>query len=80
MLDHVHMLVGIPTKISISSFMGYLKGKSSLMMLEKHGNLKNISLGTAGSGVKATMFQLLVLMRLRLKIHSGTRSSRYSTG
>ena len=33
MPDHVHMLVSIPPKISVSSFMGYLKGKSSLMML-----------------------------------------------
>ena len=40
MPDHVHMLVSIPPKISVSSFMGYLKGKSSLMMFEKHGNLK----------------------------------------
>lgn len=40
MPDHVHMLVSIPPKISVSSFMGYLKGKSSLMVFEKHGNLK----------------------------------------
>ena len=40
MLDHVHMLVSIPPKISISSFMGYLKGKSALMMFDKHANLK----------------------------------------
>lgn len=40
MPDHVHMLVGIPPKMSVSSFMGYLGGKSSLMMFEKHGNLK----------------------------------------
>jgi putative transposase len=38
--DHVHMLVEIPPKISISSFMGYLKGKSSLMIYEKWGNMK----------------------------------------
>ena len=38
--DHVHMLVEIPPKISVSSFMGYLKGKSALMMFEKHANLK----------------------------------------
>ncbi|MBA9085758.1 REP element-mobilizing transposase RayT [Fontibacillus solani] len=38
--DHVHMLVAIPQKISVSSFMGYLKGKSSLMVFEKHGSLK----------------------------------------
>ena len=40
MPDHVHILVSIPPKITISSFMGYLKGKSALMMFEKHGNLK----------------------------------------
>lgn len=40
MPDHVHMLVSIPPKISISSFMGYLKGKSALMMFDKHANLK----------------------------------------
>ena len=40
MVDHVHMLVLIPPKISASSFMGYLKGKSALMMFDKHANLK----------------------------------------
>ena len=40
MSDHVHMLVSIPPKTGVSSFMGYLKGKSSLMIFEKHGNLK----------------------------------------
>ena len=34
------MLVSIPPKISVSSFMGYLKGKSSLMIFDKHANLK----------------------------------------
>ena len=38
--DHIHMLVSIPPKISISSFMGYLKGKSSLMIFDRHANLK----------------------------------------
>ncbi len=38
--DHIHMLVSIPPKISVSSFMGYLKGKSSLMIFDKHANLK----------------------------------------
>ena len=38
--DHVHMLVEIPPKMSVSSFMGYLKGKSSLMIYEKWGNAK----------------------------------------
>ena len=38
--DHVHMLVEIPPKIAVSSFMGYLKGKSSTMMYEQVGELK----------------------------------------
>lgn len=38
--DHVHMLVSIPPKISISSFMGYIKGKSTLMIFDKFANLK----------------------------------------
>ena len=35
-----HMLVSIPPKISVSSFMGYLKGKSALMIFDRHANLK----------------------------------------
>ena len=38
--DHVHMLVEIPPKLSVSCFMGFLKGKSSLMIYERWGNLK----------------------------------------
>ena len=38
--DHVHMLLEIPPKMSVSSFVGYLKGKSSLMIYERWGNLK----------------------------------------
>ena len=38
--DHVHMLVEIPPSISVSSFMGYLRGKSTLMIFERHANLK----------------------------------------
>ena len=38
--DHIHMLLEIPPKMSISSFMGFLKGKSSLMIYEKWGNMK----------------------------------------
>lgn len=38
--DHIHMLVSIPPKMSVSRFMGILKGKSSLMIFEKFGNLK----------------------------------------
>ena len=38
--DHIHMLVSIPPKYSISQIMGYLKGKSSLMIFDRHANLK----------------------------------------
>jgi putative transposase len=38
--DHIHMLVSIPPNLSVSQFMGYLKGKSSLMIFERHANLK----------------------------------------
>ena len=38
--DHIHMLVGIPPNLSVSQFMGYLKGKSSLMIFDRHANLK----------------------------------------
>ena len=38
--DHVHMLIRIPPKYSVSQIMGYLKGKSSLMIFDRHANLK----------------------------------------
>ena len=38
--DHIHMLISMPPKYSVSLFMGYLKGKSSLMIFEKNANLK----------------------------------------
>ena len=38
--DHVHMLVSIPPNLSVSQFVGYLKGKSSLMIFDRHANLK----------------------------------------
>lgn len=40
MPDHIHLLLSIPAKQSISSFMGYLKGKSSMMIFKDHGNLR----------------------------------------
>ena len=40
MPDHIHMLVSIPPKISVSSFMGYLQAKSALMILDRHAHLK----------------------------------------
>ena len=38
--DHIHMLLSIPPHISIAQFMGFLKGKSSLMIFDRHANLK----------------------------------------
>ena len=40
MPDHIHMLVSIPPYISIAQFMGYIKGKSTLMIFDRHANLK----------------------------------------
>ena len=40
MPDHIHMLLSIPPKLSVGDFMGYLKGKSSLMIYEKYANMK----------------------------------------
>ena len=52
MPDHIHILVKIPPKMSISNFMGYLKGKSVMMIFAKHGNLKykfgNNNFGSTG--------------------------------
>ena len=39
-IDHIHMLVRIPPKMSVSSYVGYLKGKSALQIFERHANLK----------------------------------------
>jgi putative transposase len=38
--DHVHMLVGIPPNLSVAQFVGYMKGKSSLIIFDRHANLK----------------------------------------
>jgi len=38
--DHIHLLISVPPKLAISSFMGYLKGKSTLIIFERHANLK----------------------------------------
>ena len=40
MPDHIHMLLSIPPSLCVSEFMGYLKGKSTLMIFERHANLK----------------------------------------
>ena len=53
--DHIHMLFEIPPKIAVSSFVGYLKGKSSLMIYEQFPNLK-YKYRTANFGAVDTMW------------------------
>lgn len=52
--DHIHMLVSIPPKLSVAQFMGYLKGKSSLMIFEDMQTL-NISMAIDNFGVRVIM-------------------------
>lgn len=58
MPDHIHLLVSIPPKLSISSFMGYLKGKSAMMIFDRHSNLK-YKFGSRNFGQRDTMYQQL---------------------
>ena len=46
--DHIHMLVSVPPYISIAQFMGFLKGKSTLMIFDRHANLKYYYVDTVG--------------------------------
>ncbi len=48
--DHMHMLVEIPPKISVAGFMGYLKGKSSILIYQKYANMK-LNIGIENFGV-----------------------------
>ena len=56
MPDHIHMLVSIPPKISVSSFTWYLKGKSSLLMFDRYANL-TYKYGNRKFWAAATMYQ-----------------------
>lgn len=53
--DHIHMLVSIPPKISVAYAVGYLKGKSSLMIFDRHANLK-YKYGNRHFGVEGIMW------------------------
>ena len=53
--DHIHMLISIPPKYSVAQVMGYLKGKSSLMIFDRHANLK-YKYGNRHFGVEDTMW------------------------
>ena len=53
--DHVHLLLSIPPKMSVSGFMGYLKGKSSLMIFSEIRKYEILHTETASFGVRDTM-------------------------
>ena len=53
-IDHIHMYVSIPPKLSVSSFVGFLKGKSALILFERHANL-SISTDNDTSGAGGSM-------------------------
>ncbi len=74
MPDHVHMLVSIPPKICVSSFMGYLKGKSSLMIFDRQP-ISNINLATESFGRKGSMSQQLDSMKPQFKSISENKKS-----
>ena len=60
-IDHVHLCVSIPPKMSVSDFMGYLKGKSALMIYDRHPELQNkwnkVSFGGLFGAVFITLFE-----------------------
>ena len=64
--DHVHMLVKIPPKYSVSELMGYLKGKSSLIIFDRHANLK-YKYGNRHFGAEGITWILQEKMRRRYK-------------
>ncbi len=69
--DHIHMFVRIPPKYSVSEVMGYLKGKSSLMIFERHANLST-SMEIIISGVEDTISIQWVKMQRKSKSVSET--------
>ena len=73
--DHIHMLVEIPLKMSVSSFMGFLKGKSSIMIHERHGNLK-YKYGNRSFGVEDIMLIPQERMQKKLKHISKTNYTK----
>ena len=62
--DHIHMLVSIPPYLSVAQFMGFLKGKSSLMIFDRHANT---STGQEISGAEATMWILWGVIKRSLQ-------------
>ena len=69
--DHIHMLISIPPKYSVAQIMGYLKGRSSLMIFEKYANLKEplikSSAALSGSFVPTYRFENLEIHKVFLR-------------
>ena len=76
MPDHIHMLVRIPPKIAVSNFMGYLKGKSSLMIFERHANLK-YKYGNRNFWAKGFFVSTVGLDKKGSRIHQRSGKRRY---
>ena len=55
--DHVHLLLSIPPKMSVSGFMGYLKGKSSLMIFQRYGNMKYAYRNVSNCRFKSSLYK-----------------------
>ena len=75
MPDHIHMLVKIPPKMSVSNFMGYLKGKSSLMIFERFANLK-YKFGNKVFWIKGYYVSTVGLDKKSTRVHSRPRERR----
>ena len=73
--DHIHMLIEIPPKIAVASFMGYLKGKSSPDAVREVSELKYKS-GTGNSGAAGTMWTPQGKMQRRYRSTSNDNTSR----
>ena len=76
MPDHIHLLLSIPPKYSVSQFMGYLKGKSAMMIFERHANLKykfgNRNFWATGYNVSTVGINTATIQ----KMHSRTGEAR----
>ena len=79
MPDHVHLLISIPPKLSVSSFMGYLKCKSALMMFDKQANLK-YKYGNRHFWAEGYYISTVGLMKQPYESIRRPRKARHSTG
>ena len=78
MPDHVHLLVSIPPKTSVASFIRNLKGKSALMMFDKHANLK-YKFGNQHFWSEGYYISTVGLNESTIKkVHTGSRESGHS--